>query len=58
MTISDNKEIINIEYSNIDERTGYPMLLELTLQSRPDYTIKIEVSEIRTEGPYNTPFSF
>ena len=58
MTISDNKEIINIEYSNVDERTGYPMLLEITLNSRPDYTIKIEVSEIRTEGPYNTPFSF
>ena len=58
MTISDPKEIVVIEYSNVDERTGYPMLLELTLKSRPEYTVKIEVSEIRTEGPYNTPFSF
>jgi hypothetical protein len=58
MTISDPKEIVDIEYSNVDERTGYPMLLELTLKSRPEYTVKIEESEIRTEGPYNTPFSF
>ena len=58
MTITDPTEIVNIEYSNTDERTGYPKMLELTLKSRPSYTVKIEVSEIRTEGPYNTPFSF
>jgi hypothetical protein len=58
MTITDPTEIVDIEYSNTDERTGYPKMLELTLKSRPSYTVKIEVSEIRTEGPYNTPFSF
>ena len=58
MTISDPKEVVYIKYSNIDVRTGYPMLLELRLESRPKYTVKIEVSEIRTEGPYNTPFIF
>jgi len=58
MTISDPKEVVYIKYSNIDARTGYPMLLELRLESRPKYTVKIEVSEIRTEGPYNTPFIF
>ena len=58
MTIIDPTEIVDIEYSNTDERTGYPKMLELTLKSRPSYTVKIEVSEIRTEGPYNTPFSF
>jgi len=30
----------------------------LTLASRPNYKVDIEITEIRTEGPYNTPFSF
>ena len=39
MTITDPTEIVDIEYSNTDERTGYPKMLELTLKSRPSYTV-------------------
>jgi len=58
MTISDPQEIVEIDYKTHDPRTGYPTALEIRLQSRPQYTVNIEISEIRTDGPYNTPFSF
>lgn len=58
ITVVDQKEVVDIDYPKSDERTGYPMELVVTLASRPDYKVEIEVVEIRTEGPYNTPFSF
>lgn len=58
MTISDPKEVVQIFYSNIDDRTGYPRKLDISLKSQPDYTVSIEITDIRTEGPYKTPFSF
>jgi hypothetical protein len=58
MVIEDPKERVKIDYLKVDERTGYPVEMELTLDSRPEYHVRIEVQEIRTEGPYKTPFSF
>lgn len=58
MIIEDPKETVQMDYTKTDDRTGYPMEIVLTLKSRPDYKVVIEVSEIRTEGPYKTPFSF
>ena len=50
MTISDPKEVVQIFYSNIDDRTGYPRKLDISLKSQPDYTVSIEITDIRTEG--------
>lgn len=58
INISDKKEVVDIDYPSSDPRTGYPTAMVLTLASRPDYKVDIEITEIRTEGPYNTPFSF
>jgi hypothetical protein len=58
ITIQDATEIVDIDYKEVDERTGYPKLMDISLASRPDYKVHIEITEIRTEGPYNTPFSF
>lgn len=58
ITIDDKKEIVDIDYPKSDPRTGYPSAMVLTLASRPNYKVDIEITEIRTEGPYNTPFSF
>tara|TARA_B100000787_G_scaffold72632_1_gene53455 strand:+ start:1212 stop:1958 length:747 start_codon:yes stop_codon:yes gene_type:complete len=57
MTIEDKNEIVNIDYTKVDVRTGYPAEMVVTLQSKPEYRVLIEITEIRTEGPYNTPFS-
>lgn len=56
--IQDPAEIAQIKYLEWDERTRYPKRIELTLVSRPEYKVVIEITDIRTEGPYNTPFSF
>ena len=56
--IQDPAEIAQIKYLEWDERTRYPRQIELTLVSRPEYKVVIEIIDIRTEGPYNTPFSF
>ena len=56
--IQDPAEIAQIKYFEYDERTRYPKKIELTLVSRPEYKVVIDISDIRTEGPYNTPFSF
>ena len=58
LIIQDPKEIAQIKYFDYDERTRYPKKIELTLVSRPEYKVNIDISDIRTEGPYNTPFSF
>jgi hypothetical protein len=58
LIIQDPKEIAQIKYFEYDERTRYPKKIELTLVSRPEYKVIIDISDIRTEGPYNTPFSF
>lgn len=58
LIIQDPAEIAQIKYFEYDERTRYPKRIELTLVSRPEYKVVIDISDIRTEGPYNTPFSF
>jgi len=58
LIIQDPAEIAQIKYFEYDERTRYPRRIELTLVSRPEYKVVIDISDIRTEGPYNTPFSF
>ena len=58
LIIQDPTEIAQIKYLEWDERTRYPRQIELTLVSRPEYKVVIEITDIRTEGPYNTPFSF
>jgi hypothetical protein len=58
LIIQDPAEIAQIKYLEWDERTRYPKRIELTLVSRPEYKVVIEITDIRTEGPYNTPFSF
>ena len=57
LTIEDKDEIVNIDYTKVDVRTGYPAEMVVTVQSKPEYRVLIEITEIRTEGPYNTPFS-
>ena len=58
MVVEDPKETVTIEYLSVDEKTGYPDEMKLTLKTRPEYQVHIKVTEIRTEGPYKTPFSF
>lgn len=58
LIIQDPAEIAQIKYFEYDERTRYPKRIELTLVSRAEYKVVIDISDIRTEGPYNTPFSF
>ena len=58
LIIHDPVEIAHIKYFEYDERTRYPKKIELTLVSRSEYKVIIDISDIRTEGPYNTPFSF
>ncbi len=55
--IEDPLESVFIEYKSVDEETGYPTEITITLKSQPDYKVTIEVTEIRTGGPFNTPFS-
>lgn len=55
--IEDPFESVFIQYKSVDEKTGYPNDIEITIKSQPDYKVTIEVTEIRTGGPFNTPFS-
>ena len=55
--IEDPLESVFIQYKSVDEKTGYPNDIEITVKSQPDYKVTIEVTEIRTGGPFNTPFS-
>jgi hypothetical protein len=55
--IEDPLESVFIQYKNVDEETGYPTEITITVKSQPDYKVTIEVTEIRTGGPFNTPFS-
>ncbi len=55
--IEDPLESVFIQYKSVDEKTGYPTKIEITIKSQPDYKVTIEVTEIRTNGPFNTPFS-
>ena len=57
LLIEDPLESVFIQYKNADEETGYPSVIEITIKSKPDYKVTIEVTEIRTGGPFNTPFS-
>lgn len=57
VTIEDKDEVVNIDYTKVDVRTGYPAEMVVTLKSKPEYRVLIEITEIRTEGPYNTPFN-
>ena len=55
--IEDPLESVFIQYKSVDEETGYPTVIEITVKSQPDYKVTIEVTEIRTGGPFNTPFN-
>lgn len=55
--IEDPLESVFIQYKSVDEETGYPTEITITVKSQPDYKVTIEVTEIRTGGPFNTPFS-
>jgi hypothetical protein len=55
--IEDPLESVFIQYKSVDEETGYPSVIEITIKSQPGYKVTIEVTEIRTGGPFNTPFS-
>lgn len=55
--IEDPLESVFIQYKSVDEETGYPTEIIITVKSQPDYKVTIEVTEIRTGGPFNTPFS-
>ena len=55
--IEDPLESVFIQYKSVDEETGYPTEIIITVKSQPDYKVTIEVTEIRTGGPLNTPFS-
>lgn len=55
--IEDPLESVLIQYKSVDEETGYPTEITITVKSQPDYKVTIEVTEIRTGGPFNTPFS-
>lgn len=55
--IEDPLESVFIQYKNVDEETGYPTEITINVKSQPDYKVTIEVTEIRTGGPFNTPFS-
>jgi len=55
--IEDPQESVFIQYKSVDEETGYPTEITITVKSQPDYKVTIEVTEIRTGGPFNTPFS-
>ena len=55
--IEDPLESVFIQYKSVDEETGYPTEIIITVKSQPDYKVTIEVTEIRTDGPFNTPFS-
>ena len=55
--IQDPLESVFIQYKSVDEETGYPTEITITVKSQPDYKVTIEVTEIRTGGPFNTPFS-
>jgi len=55
--IEDPLESVFIQDKSVDEETGYPTEITITVKSQPDYKVTIEVTEIRTGGPFNTPFS-
>ena len=55
--IEDPLESVFIQYKSVDEETGYPTEITIAVKSQPDYKVTIEVTEIRTGGPFNTPFS-
>ena len=55
--IEDPLESVFIQYKSVDEETGYPTEITITVKSQPDYKVTIEVTEIRTGGPFITPFS-
>lgn len=55
--ITDEGDQARIDYSAFDNTTGYPIEMMLTLKSRPEYVVKISVQEVRTGGPFKTPFS-